>query len=215
MSDITPEIEQTISEAKTSFDMRARLNGSARRRASIKIFTNEVAGEELGYAKDFPLENNLGMVVSTERRRLGILGLIDGDNGSDDEYSAHIDAEAKRLRDLLDESAITFNIAAVPPLVIEGVRRKSRKSLGIKGSVVPDDDVENYNKIYLANLFTSVIESFTDHATGETYDSLDYDSAGSLKELLSESEYARLDAKVVEVQFKNAIDESVTAQADF
>jgi hypothetical protein len=215
MSENTPEVDKTIAEAKSSFDMRARLNGSARRKASIKIFTDEVAGEELGYAKDVVEFNALGLTTGTKRERLGVLGLIDGDDGSDDKYSLHLDSEEKRLCKLLDESAITYNIAAVPPLVIDGVRRTSRKELGIKGSIVPDDDVENYNKVYLANLFMAVIPSFIDHATGETYTGLGRDGAASIKELLPASEYARLDAKIIEVQFKDAIDESVTAQADF
>jgi hypothetical protein len=215
MTENSPEIESIILEAKTGYDMRARLNGSARRKASIKIFTNEVAADELGYAKDVDKVNTFGIVDGTTRERVGILGLIDGDDGSDDAYSAQLDTEAAALRKLLDESALTFSLAAVPTLVVQGARRKARESFGIKGTTIPDADVENYNHAYVARLFSAIIVSFVDHETGETYDGLDYDGAASLKDLLPPSEYARFDAKVVELQFKNAIDESVTAQADF
>lgn len=208
--------QEVAEQAKSSFNLVSRLQNIPQNTATITIYTDNVAGRELGYAKTVPDEKNeYGIIVTAEHReRAGILGEIDGDDGSDNERSAALDKKAAELRKKLDETSLVFNLRAVPTIIIRDAVRKTKQRLEIKGKNIPEDKQEDWGAAYSAHILASVVESYTDTLSGETHP-LTYEDARALRDFLPVTEYDRLDEAIVKLQFENSIDESATAEADF
>ncbi|MET4703110.1 hypothetical protein [Frigoribacterium sp. UYMn621] len=212
------EIAATVTEAKGSFDLKARLMKRGLREKRITLYTDEVAGEELGYAKDIP-RVVLGSIVGNEREREGVLGEIDTLENADsldaeqENTLVTLKVRANELRSALESTAITVDLRAVPPIIAEDARRKAKRELNLKGPGPFED--ENWPAVSMAKLLQVVITGLTDHATGETTKLISFDDAKALKDFLPASEYLRLDLAIGAIQFKTAIDESVTGSADF
>lgn len=216
MPETTPEVDEIAKEAKSGFNLISRLQNIPQNTAIVTIYTDNVAGRELGYAKTVPDElNQYGVVITPEHReRAGVLGEIDSDDGSDDAKSAALDKKAAALRKKLARTSLVFNLRAVPTIIIRDATRKTKQSLGIKGKNIPEDKQEEWGAAYSAHILASVVQSFTDTESGET-NPLTFEGAKALRDFLPTAEYDRLDGAIVDLQFRNSIDESATAEADF
>lgn len=216
MTEIDPEIVQTVTEAKSGFGLRERLNGRPFRTDDIIIFIDEPTGDLLGGATD-KLDPKFGFV--TGRIRSGVIGEIDALAGVDTEEArkelVRLEKRKKALLKTLHETAWVFSLHGVPDIVVEGYKRETRTSLGIKGSVVPDEQDENYNAGFTARLFDAIILNVHDNRDGADSGKLGYEEAKDLSGFLPKSEYQRLSRKIAELQFKETVSESVTASADF
>lgn len=210
------EVEDVVTEAKAGFDLETRLQRRTMRDDTITIFTDEVAGEKLGFAKDVDEKNIFGVVTGKKRSRSGVLGRIDElDPEKDAAAIKKLQKEAAALRAQLKATSIDFKLRAVPTIVIDDCRRKAKIDTGIKGKGIPEDKEEDFNKSHTAHVLTQVVSSYTDAESGTTSGILTLKDAKALGSYLPPYEFLRLNTTVSNLQYKNSIDESVTAQADF
>lgn len=205
---MSDQIDEVVAEAKTGFSLKDRLQGRALRTATVTVYTDEVLGE-----KHQDAEREIANLKA-------LLRPIEGVTLGDDvvaETTKQINAAEKKLKALtkdLRASGLTFNLRAVPEIVGKASSREARKTLGIKGGV-PAEKLEAFADLFNAIMLTHVVTDYVDHASGETIPSLSVEDAQALEDFLPANEYARLKAAYDDLQTKNVISESITAQADF
>lgn len=207
------EYDSLREEAAGSFDLKARLQGLAGREGQITLYLDEEAGLELGTAHD--QKNNFGITIG--RVQEGVLGDIDKLDTEADTYDADLaklEARRDELIARLRASALVVKLRAVPPVVAKGAKRRAKETLKIKGKV-PEDQLAEFSDAYLAHLLSDTIVSITDAASGGSQGKLTYEDARALQDYLPEQQFTRLDNKLAEVQFKDAVDESITSDSDF
>lgn len=225
--DIDQKIEGIAATTKKGFDLQARLKGRGLRKASITLFLDEELGVKLGWTRE--VKDALGNKLGTERS--GVLGEIDL-------AITHVDAtrvltpkgpEMKRAQDQLaaleverDElvsqitaSGIVIHMRAVPPIIQKDCRRRAKDTLGVTAKNVPDDLMEDFGISNTAHLMTVMFQSVTDNESGETSEGISYSDATSLIDYLPTGQMSRLDVLMGEVQFTDAISESIESQEDF
>ena len=213
-------IKETAEEARAEYDLDARLRNIPKRKEDgFIVYTDEITGEALGYAKDIEAEKNqIGItIVPGYRARAGLVGKLDELETAgepDTKAIAKLKKEIAALRAALKATAFSFVLAAVPPIVNDVAKREAKKRAGIKGKIT-EDKISDYSDEYTAIIFSKVMTSFTDLQNGAVVSPVTAGQAKSFKSYLPESEYGRLVHKINELQFKATIDESATADADF
>ena len=221
-----PIITQIVAEAKAGFNLTARLQGRALRTGSITVYTDEIAGEKYK-AIDLKLQQisdsaaNLKKLAEAARNvglEAGAVALETeaGNALANTDLAAYaaLETEQEAVKAELDASSLTFELRAVPEIIVKDTRRKSNLALSIKGPV-PEDRQDEWGEYFTALLLTQVIRKVTDHATGDSAESISLEDARSLGDYLPLSQFQRLSVKMADVQYKNSISDSVTAEADF
>jgi len=207
------DTENLIEGAKASFDLITRLKGRGLRSGEITLYLDEIAGEELGTAKD--VTNPFGF-SSGEREQTGVLGEIDKLDKESETYEADLKKlEAKRDKIIkrIQKSGLTFKITAVPPFIAKSHSNEARRKLGHKGKL-SDQQQQEVDEVASNLLHADVITDIVD-ADGASAGKLDYDAAKALTEWLPNAERLRLQYKIIDVQFGDAFDEQVTSDSDF
>lgn len=200
-------VEEIVTEARKTFDLSARIKGRNLREGHVTVFTDEVAGAELG--GDEEMKNAFGIV--TGRNRWGALGDIAEAIAADSEADVtELQAAAEEAKAALEESALTFHLRAVPELVVKGARRAAKKAHG----TLPDA-VNEYNSTLYANLLASTIHKVVDADGAEQTGKLTVEAAADLEDYLPVHEYVKLVALLQEIQFKQAVSDSATGEASF
>lgn len=211
---MTDEIDAEAEKAKADFDLIARLQGRTFRQTRVTLFTDEPTAEKLGGTD--ATKGALGLSESV--RRWGVLGEIDELRAAGDEASLEkipeLEARAAELRELLDESAMHVTLQAIPEIAWKVIQRDSRKKFQDKQTKkVPEDRIDEYEDHNVACLIRDMVVSI------ETVDgikkSVTEDEAKAFAEYLPASEYQKLRDAILEVQFRSAIDSSITDDADF
>lgn len=228
MSELTAEqeVEQIATEAKEGFDLEATLNDRAFRTASITVFTDEVTGEKLeeveqAIAKLVGAPESLTLLQDAAEK----FGLADAAKALRDIHDGlaesanpkilkRLEAERDELKKEMGKTALTFELRAVPTLIIKDARRKAKAELGIVGKGIPEASLEQFEERATAHVLSNVVRQYT-NASGAVNKGLTSLQAGFLGDTLPEAEFHRLTLKLNEIQFKNVIGESVTASADF
>jgi hypothetical protein len=200
--DMPDDVKQIVTEAQEEFDLEARLTNRKMRTGQITVFTDEVLAEAHSDAE---------RAVALLERARDIAG--EDDDTENDALPALKEAAAAALEEL-NKTAITFHFQAVPPIIQKAGRRKARKDMGLK-SEVPADKVEEFSDLITAYLLSDCTVRYVDHQSGTTVNDLTVKAARALINFLPDAEFKRLDLKLGEVQFKNVISESATAQIDF
>lgn len=217
-------IEKIANITKKGFDLSARLQNRGLRKATITLYLDEELGAELGDAYD--VKNAMG--ITTGRERTGIIGDLDaliaardtpnpdGTAGPDLADSiASLEAKRDALIEELAKTGIVVSLRAVPPVIEEDCKRKARETLGLKEKGIPKDLSEEFTLAQTAHLMSVMIQRVTDNATGEVNEGATYDDCVSMMEYLPKSQFARLDQKLGELQFTDAISRSIEGQEDF
>jgi uncharacterized protein (UPF0335 family) len=115
----------------------------------------------------------------------------------------------------LEKTGLVVQLRAVPPVIEKDCRRKAKETLGIQSKNVPEDLMEDMRKTELAHLMTVTIQSIPDIATDTVNDDVTYQDAIDLMDLLPPGQWSRLDEKLYEVQFTDAISRQIESQEDF
>jgi hypothetical protein len=131
-----------------------------------------------------------------------------------DERIAELEAKRDELIAELTKTGITINMRAVPPVIHKDCHRKAKQTLGIDKKI-PEDLKDEMVLAETAHLMSVMFQTITDNQTGDVNDDVTYDDATALMDLLPPSQWARLDAKIGEVQFTDAISRSIESQEDF
>lgn len=223
-------IEDIVEEERSTFDLTSRLQGISKRERTVTVYTDEIAGEELGGIERFYYPDT-DIVKST--RRWGVRGEQDAlrekitealkaDQISDEEVgrlkaeNAELEAKAAKIQKQLDKTAITFTLRAVPNIVLKDAQRKARQNLGIKikGGITPEQVEDLTDEAFAVVLNVSVV-SWIDAADGTLRHSLPLEDARALKKYLLAEEWAKIERAIDELQSFKAIGDRVTADADF
>lgn len=218
---MTDEIQQVVNEARDEFDLGAHLTKKPARTKSIRIFTDEEIGEELGGAEFYETRNDLGL-VQKRVRTWGVAGQIVELKRTPEEEIANaeeIDRLTERVRELseeLDASAIDFVLRAVPPKIKRDAGRRAKAELGIH-----DKMTENHPRFdeYLAEedsqLLSIVVQSWTLRDQERTIEGMTPQQARDARGFLPETEYQRLQVAVSELNWRRTIAERAVEDADF
>lgn len=211
--DIQQIAEEAVAEAREGFELEEVLTGTPSRFKTIRVFTDEATGEELGGVEVERNEQGL----PTGIRRWGLAKVIAELQVDEEANAAELKkarAKAKSLAKKLDSTALDIELQAVPRVVKKDARRKARKELGIKGHV-PEDLMEDYADEFDAQILSRSVVSIYSVAKDAKNRELTVAGARHLRNMLPESEYGRLDRAVSELQFRAVIAEKATSNADF
>jgi len=208
---MSDDLNEVVETARKTFDLSERLKGRGMRKGTQKVYTDEVLGNKLGWAKD--LKNDLGMTVDHEW--VGVLGSIARAISADkDADVSTLREEAIDLQVELEQSALTIHLQAVPPIIAKTARRKARKIAGISGKNLTDEQTEDLTDAYMAQMFANTIVKIVEFDESET-GAINVGQAGELKDFLPPSEYEKLSVKLNEVQYRQAVGDQATADTDF
>ena len=239
------KLEEIVKTTKKNFDPRERLRKRGLRRATITLFLDEEVGEQLGrdYPRMNSLgivvgHDRVGIIgdlaelaevreklVAAHERDLAAAttasakAKLKKDHeealGDIDSNIAELEAKRDELIKQLIDSGLTLKLRAVPPVIQKDCHRKAKQTCEIEGKGVPEDRREEVNDAEMAHLVAAVVESMTDNETGDTNNVFDYSDAVALAEELPPSQWARLDAKIGELQFTDGISRAIESQEDF
>lgn len=188
------DIQETATEARTSFSLRDRLMGRSQIEREVTVFTDEVSAERYSQLK-----------VLIEAARLV---------EQPEEDIEALEAELKEVAREVYSTGLTFWLRAVPEIIVKDVRRKTKKNLKIKGPI-PAERTEEYAEAFTATLLTKAVVKYKDHESGEVIPQLTFQEARDLDDYLPREEFKKLDNKLSELQYRNAISDAVTEDADF
>lgn len=218
------EAEKMVKTTKDGFDLSARLRNRGLRKAAITLYLDEEKGVELGWAHD--TVDTFGNV--TGRAREGVVGELDAliEKKKDlapaeakkldlDTQIAELEARRDALLAELNKDALVIRMRAVPPVIQKDCRRKARASIGVKEKNVPDDMTEEYGLAHIAHLMSVMFQSITDTQSGETNAQTTYQDGVELIDYLPPGQFDRLNEKMGEVQYTDAISRTIEGQEDF
>lgn len=225
-----------VTEARKTFDLRARLAGAKRRTKTVTVFTDDATGALLGGAVD----EKIGEYKTGRKIRTGLIGELDAITDqaqgainlldeNDDDYEAAVTlinerlqadskavvAKIKKLRAQMKKSSMEFTLQALPDLVMRDVRRKARKALDIAEKGIPEALQESYNLKYSAIIIAASVVSWTDHESGESFNELTVEQAEALQDYLPVGQYQQLDKAVLELSIEMTITNAATDSPDF
>ena len=235
MAKPSPEIEEIVKEVEDDFDLDDLLNNRSHVDSTLRLYTDEKAGKELGGA-----EAEKGQFGFGTRRRWGILGEIDAlsevieraekalgamDDGDAraliqeevDEANARVVELGKKAGPLIEKmnrSAIDLEIQSLPPVIIKDCRRRARAALEIKGKV-SEADTERYMEQFNNEILVACVGKYTLVGNGKSMDGITVAQAAALYDKLPQSEVDKLDGKINEIVFKSSIAQEVGLNSDF
>lgn len=240
---MSDDIEQIVQEAKGTFDLDEVLTGrpAIKKTTSVPVYLDEEVGEllggfdietGLGGQKQKVRWGVLGKIDEKADELKLIEAVIENADKSDNEddrgenYQTYIakrdellaeikelGAEARKLQERLEQSALIFEIRYLPPIITKSARVEARKELGIKK--VTDETYDDYLAEFNAQILTRATVSITKAATGQKNEGLSIEGARKLLGQLPSSEQARLDAQIDKIVFKSKIAQHLSLDADF
>lgn len=216
--------EEFVEEVKSTFDLSAKLRGRPLRSKTVTVYTDEVAGEQiqnievaLQQLTDMPTSLK---VIAKAARDLGLESAADGldkvalDGVRDIDKYTKLEDDKAELVETLKASAITFELQALPRIVVNGGHREARKALGIKGASVPDDRMEEFSDLATAILLTKAITSLRD-ADGAIITNVTVEQAKDILAYLPFSEFQKVDNALAELNSRDVISGAITDTPDF
>lgn len=237
--------EQKIAKiTKRGFDPRERLKKRGLRKATITVYLDEDKADEMGLGRaedivgamnQFIRRERVGVLGDLDQAREELerferqLAASEEDDEPNEKRIAQLESEIKstqekikRLEDRRDEilaelekTGLIFQLRSVPPVIEQDTRRKAKQTLGITEKNVPDEKMEEFSIAQQAHLMAVMIQSVTDIESGEVNTETTYEDAIAYIEELPKSQFARLDQKMGELQFTDAISRSIESQEDF
>jgi hypothetical protein len=205
-------VENEITEAKSGFDLKARLQGRALRTATIELFLDEVLGEK-HLDNEQILEGHKLIIAASETPNLVLNDDIETRLASLKKTNAKLAKEQVGLVEELHKTSLTLELRAAPRIVKEGGTRAAYKATGTKPGDISAEQITPFNNAYAAYMLAHMVVGYTDNASGEHVTHLTVEDAQALREFLPDAEYARLEAVVADLQDRNMISEAVTASA--
>ncbi|GAB2699479.1 hypothetical protein BKA24_001806 [Microbacterium marinum] len=211
--------DQIIAEATESFDLIDTLEHRPLVTDSITLYSDEPAGRELGGIEQLYKEVK-GIRVPAGKRRWGALGEIDllretnKDGVNDEAISAQLTiAEAAKAK--LEASALTFHFQGLPEFIMEEARASAQAAVGIeKMSEITPEQGEQFSDRLSAEIVSRIVTVIVD-AKGRTAPVPSADAIPKARTRFPRTEWARLAAKISEVQYAASISEQAVGNADF
>jgi hypothetical protein len=183
-----------------------------KRSKSVTIFPDGVAGEQY-QAVEAGLSILKNAVAGAEEA---------GDEDALKQLQGNLDTAEAKAAEILSElkkSAYTFELRALPPIIMRGLRREVRSDLGITVKGVPEDREEEYEELFTIKFLAKQTVRFVDHAISDTPVSMtEEERVAKLQEIFDNAgdyEWLRLVNLANDLQFRSTISNSVVESADF
>jgi len=238
--DLPDELKNLAVTTKRGFDPKARLRNRGLRGATMTLYLDEEMGPKLGWAHD--LKNAIGDVVSRERE--GVIGELDKATAELEAWLtrgrteaevgksmtkaamdkhhkelvagiAEMEVERARLMAHMNNHALIVKMRAVPPVIVKDCRRKAKETLKITVKGIPEEMQEKFTETHTAHLMMVMFESVTDTESGGVIEETTYDDAIEYVRYLPPGQFERLDLKMGQVQYTDAISREIEGQEDF
>jgi hypothetical protein len=126
-----------------------------------------------------------------------------------------LEEKKAELLERLTKTGITIKMRAVPPVIAKDCRRKAKATLGIETKNVPEDRMDEFKEVQAAHLMTVIFQRVIDNETGAVNETTTYEDGKALIDLLPPSQFDRLDFKMGEIQYMDAISREIENQEDF
>lgn len=208
------DLDQEVAEAKSGFDLKARLSGRAMRTATIELFTDEVTGEK-HLDNEQKLEAYKLIVKAAETEGIVLTDENKETLAGAEAEAYQIEKEQPALLEALHKTSLTLELRATPRIVKEGAQRHAYKATNTAAGNIPPEKIIPFNQAYSAYMIAHMVTGYTDNESGQKVSHLTIEDAQTLREHLPDSQYARLEATVGDLLDRNMISEAVTASADF
>ena len=221
-------VQEIVNTARETFDLGDFLRGRSIRTKTQRVFTDEVTGEKIGGYEKSVRQNEDGFPVPYLRS----WGLVADLAKVQDEIENHdgpktakaykdlkareksITDEIRALTEVLLETALDIELQAIPTLIKKDAWRAAKKALGINGKVPEAMEAEIYDE-HVAQILARSVVSVTKHGTGEKNEGISIEGARSLRGLLPDSEWDKLENTMNELIAHRAIGEQAVADVDF
>ena len=212
MSEINAENEAAVVEAKSSFDLKSRLQGRMLRTGSITIFTDEIAGEKhMAVSEELVRENHKAREAYIDKETGEVLIAA---ISLDKKRIAVLEKQQAALVKEIDATALSFEWRAVPEIVVKDARRRTHAIYDVNGSL-PDGKELDFGDYFTAYLLSKAVTRFKDHESGTISTVLTIEDAQAMAEFLPAAEYLKLNMAFTKTQFTTAIAHEATDHADF
>ncbi|MGN6324494.1 hypothetical protein [Pseudolysinimonas sp.] len=129
--------------------------------------------------------------------------------------AAEMAKEADKLRADVAAQSLSVELRALPTTIAKGATRRARKVLGISQKGIPEDREQEFADEQIAQIAYDQVVRWRDNRSGEEGTKLDIEVIRAIRDFMPLSQSAKFFATVDDLQFKNAISESVIAQSDF
>lgn len=215
------EAQQIAQQARDEFDLGAMLRGRSRRSKTVRVYTDEAAGERLGGIQVETVTDQFGLESQVPRAWGIVKEIIDLSATKEDEKKnakaiKALKEEAAVIQARLEESALDIELQSLPPIIKDDAVRAARKELGINEKVTHNHSrYEEYAAEYDAQILQRTAVSVTEVATGAVNRGISIETARSIKGLLPEYEWAKIYEAHVELLWQNAISAKAVEDPDF
>jgi len=132
-----------------------------------------------------------------------------------DEPIAELEKKRDEMTAQLASTGLRLELRAVPPVIEKDCRRKARASLEIKGKGIPEDMKDEFTLAVQGHLMSVLVQTVTDNLTEDVNEGMPYEDAVAMIEYLPTSQFIRLDQKMGELQYADAISRAIEGQEDF
>jgi hypothetical protein len=192
-------------EARGSFDLLERLAGLHYRRDKVVLFMDAQAGATLE-AMELQLQRAHDLIATVEPGTPQHQGLIETYTAAEEEKLA-LEAE-------LMKTALSVHMQAIPDPAHDKARRAARKAVGVKGSVIPEEQRETYVQVLTDQLLGACMTTVIDPSGAQgTFDRTKI--GRKLREILPIPQHARLVAKMNDLVFNDALARQATSDPGF
>lgn len=186
------EIETIGAEAKSSFDVIARLKGRSLRGGTITLYWDELAGE----AHQKAVQEHLAADSATDSA----------------EKQKAVDAALEKLM----ESKLVFHLRAVPEIGNKAASRAALKRYRSKvDKKVPEEDMKDFQDYFRAHMLSQTITKIVDADGAESSTDLTPEAVLELQDFLPANQWEALAKFLDEIQYRQVIAESLTDTVDF
>lgn len=207
--DLTANVKDIATEAREEFTespqaLRDRIKNRGRRTKRFTVAYDELAGEGVT-----ALEAVLDTLTPVVQKATS-----DIQEQAKQKY-AEVEAELETARAEMLKSALTFQLQALPSLIVKDVRRKTRAALGITEKGIPEGREDDFNDRFLLEMIAAQTVSFIDHGEDRAYGTVDIETLQTLEDELPPLQWGKIVTAANDLQFRNVISEAAIQSADF
>lgn len=215
------DAQQIAQQARDEFDLGAELQGRSRRTRTVRVYTDEEAGDQLGGIELVTVVDQFGL-ESQKPRAWGIVKKI-ADLSADEETEKKnakaikaLKEEAKVLQARLEDSALEIELHSIPKIIKDDATRAARKALGVNEKINENHPrYDEFTDEYDAQILQRTTESVTKVSTGAVNRGITIETARTLKGMLPEFEWKKIFEAQVELLWQNAISTQAVQDSDF
>lgn len=206
--EVAKEAREEFHEEVDALPETMRGKHRPRRTGNVTIFMDSVSGER--YQKIEVVLDALEKAIENARAledEDGLAQLL--------EQQALVSAKSEELKTALLADAYSFDLRALPPVIMKGLRRTTRDVIGALGKGLTEEEEERYNEEFIIQMLLAQTVKFVDHGESEESRPINDTLLREIRDYGDDFQWLRLVNLANDLQFRSTISESVTGSADF